>query len=1116
MKFPFLTLLILLSVTLSAQEVPLNPDVLHGKLDNGLTYYIQKNSLPKERAMFYLVVNAGAIDEEDNQNGLAHFCEHMAFNGTKNFPVKTLLNYMEKNGVSFGRGVNAFTNTNITCYNLNDVPTTKESLIDSSLIILHEWATNVSFNTDEINKERGVIHEEWRTRGGANRRMSDITNKVLYSGSKYAYRNVIGTLDVIDNADPDLLRKFYKDYYRPDLQAVIVVGDIDGNMIKTKIEKLFGSDPKMEKPVTAPKIMVPDNKELMISFATDKEAQNISITQYTKHPDAQKKDRDFLKNRLISTLYNNMFSDRFSELLQKENPPMLFAYSGFGGFTEYQSSYTISTMALNADPLRSLKAVMIENERVKRFGFTETELERVKKRMLVSYEKAYLERDKILSSNFLSGYMSHFYAGVPSSGIEYSLELAKSYLPTITIGQINEQAKKWMTDENRVMIVQGPEKEGIILPSAEQIKKVLAEVQQMTIEPYQDKVVANQLISKELKGSPVLKEEFVKAFGGTKFTLANGAKVYFKSTDNKADEIMMQAFSNGGISLVPTGDLPSSGLASAIKNMCGIGDFSSQDLKKVLSGKTASVNTGLSELEEMMFANSSVADFETLLQLVYLNFTAPRRDDAALKSTIDRSKKMVANRKSDPNSAFSDTLQLIMSNYNPRVSLITPEYFDKISLDKAYAIVNDRYQDASDFNFIFVGNLDALKMKPLVEKYIGSIPDTDRKEYWIDHKSQPQKGHTTREIMVEMKDPKATVFVHYFGEIPCTPENVEYLNAIQYILRMRFTETIREKEGGTYGVNVSNTLYSRPVNNYKFTMNFTCAPLRADFLKGLLYDEIKKIREMGVTDAEVAKTKENFLKEVSEKLKSNSFILDRVKDFVNNGIYTPVPEFTTEIFNNLDGKKIQKLANLVFKDDVVELVMKPVNSAVPSSASTSPAVKTISANKILTILDGEEITEEQVRASNPKAYESMMKLNPELAIARYGEKGKNGVMIITTLSAAKKLTANDPDADMSVFYKSEVMPEFPGGERALIAYIGQKISYPIDAQRKGINGRVYVSFVVTSDGKIEQVKIVKGVDPQLDEEAQRVVSTMSGWKPGLNRGKPVNVNYTVPISFALR
>ena len=1109
MKNLFLILLLLVSFTVSAQEVPLNPDVLHGKLNNGLTYYIQKNSLPKERAMFYLVVNAGAIDEDDNQNGLAHFCEHMAFNGTRNLPDKALLNYMEKNGVSFGKGVNAFTSTNITCYNLNDVPTTKESLIDSSLFILHEWATNVSFNTEEINKERGVIHEEWRTRGGAGRRMSDITNKVLFNGSKYAYRNVIGTLDVIDNADPDLLRKFYKDFYRPDLQAIIVVGDIDENAIKAKIEKLFGGDPKRENPVPVANIIVPDNKELMISFATDKEAQNISMTQYIKFPDAPKKDLDYLKMNMVTSLYNAMFSDRFSELLQKENPPMTFAYSGFGGFTEHQSSYTTAIGALNSDPLRSLKATMIENERVKRYGFTETELERVRKRILISYEKAFLERDKKMSSSYVNGYMNHFTDESPSTNIAYALELAKSYVPTITISQINGLAKKWMTDENRVMIVQGPEKEGIKIPTEEEIKQTLAEVQQMTIEPYVDKLVANQLISKELKGSSVVKEETIKAFGGTKLTLANGARVYFKPTDNKADEVMFQAFSNGGLSLVPTEDLPSAAFASSVNNICGIGDFSNQDLKKYMAGKVANVGTNLTELEEMMTGSSSVADFETLLQLVYLNFTAPRRDDAAMKSVIERNKINYQNRKSDPTSAFSDTLTLVMSNYNPRVSLITPEYFDKVKLEKAYDISSGRYQDASDFNFIFIGNVDVQKMKPLVEKYLGSIPDTDRKEFWIDHKAKPKKGKSVRELGVEMKEPKAIVFVHYFGEYKCTPENVEYLNAIQYILRMRFTETIREKEGGTYGVGVSNSLYSRPVNNYKFTMNFTCAPQKADFLKGLLYEEIKKLKETGVTEAEVNKTKENFLKEASEKLKNNSYIMDRVKDYVNNGIYTPQPEYTTDIFNKLEPRKIQKLANEVFKDDVVEVVMKPLVQQGSESKKVyeiNPAEK-----KPLVLLDGEQIPNEQYKSTNPANYKSMMMLSPEASLAKYGDKGKYGAIIINTRS-----TADDSPIDYTedaLFMKSEVMPEFPGGEKALSDWVSKKLVYPEELKVKNLHGLVMINFVVNSNGKPVKAKVIKALDPQLDGLALNIIGQLPDWKPGSNNGKPVNVSYTIPFRF---
>ena len=995
MKKLLFAALLFIPFALSAQEVPLNPEVLYGRLNNGLTYYIQKNTLPKERAMFYLVVNAGAIDEDENQNGLAHFCEHMSFNGTNNMPDKAIINYMEKNGVSFGRGINAFTSTNITCYNLNDVPTMREALIDSSLFILKEWSSNVTFSTKEINSERGVIHEEWRTYGGASRRMGDITDKVLYNNSKYAYHNVIGSLDVIDNFEPDLVRKFYKDFYRPDLQAVIVVGDIDTKAVKAKIEKLFNTIPKKENPVPIAKIIVPDNKELAMGFATDKEAQNISITMYIKHPGTEVKDVNYLKNRMLSSLYNTMLSDRFSELLQKENPPMNSAFAGYRNFTEFQDAYFISVNALSTDPLRSLKAAMIENERVKRFGFTGTELERVKKRILVSYEKAVLEKDKQMSASLVNRYMSHFNQGTPNPAAEYSLELAKSFLPGVTVSQINELAQKWMTDENRVIIVEGPEKEGVKIPKEAEIKQVLAEVKEMKIEPYQDKAIASTLISKELKGSKVVKEEKLAAFGGTKFTLANGIKVYFKPTDNKADEIMMQAFSNGGNSVVATEDLPSAYFASAVNNICGVGDFSNQDLKKFLAGKVVNVSTSLSELEESLSGSSSVADFETMLQLTYLNFTGQRHDDAAFKSSLERTRAMVENRKTDPNAAFSDTLQMLMSNYSPRINLVNTAFFDKVKMDKAYAISADRFKDASDFTFVFVGNVDAAKVKPLIEKYLGSIPDIDRKESWIDRNLNPKDGRTTKEIKVEMKDPKSIVFVDYFGQIPYTPETAEYLSAIQYILRMRFVESIREKEGGTYGVSVSSSLNTRPKENYRIIMNFTCAPQKADYLKGLLYEEIEKLKTAGVTDVEVSKTKENFLKEASEKPKNNSYVMERMKNFVLTGIYTPVPKYTTDIYNKLDGAKIQKLAQQVFKDNVVDFVMKP-NASSASTTATPSKTESAEEKGPMVILDGVQVSMEKVKSMSKDSFEAMSFMKPEEAIAKYGDKAKNGVIVLTS------------------------------------------------------------------------------------------------------------------------
>jgi zinc protease len=924
MKSLFVILFLFVLATISAQVVPLNPDVLYGKLENGLTYYIQKNALPKDRAMFWLAVNAGAANENDDQNGLAHFCEHMAFNGTKNFPEKGILNYLLSIGVSFGGGLNAGTGSDQTTYTLNNVPTTRRGCVDSALIVLREWAGNVSYTTKEIDLERGVIHEEWRTGGGAYKRMGDKVDKTLFKGSKYADHNVIGEVSIIDNANPDLLRNFYRDWYRPDLQAVIVVGDIDKAYIKSLIEKKFGDLPKRNTPPADVKTLVTGNKDPLVAIATDKEASNISITCYTKHPGSEKKDLEYVKMRMLTSLFNTMFSGRISEILQKENPPFLSAYSGYGGFTKYQDAFMTGVNPLTIDPIRSFKAALTEAERVKRYGFTVPEFERARKQLLLSYERNFIEKDKQFSSSFTGGYASNFTSGYPAPGPVYYYELSKTFLPTVKVEQINDLAKKWMKSEDQVITVTGPEKEGVKIPDEQELKTAYAEVLNSRIDPYVDKDLPSSLISGELNGAPVVKNEYIKDIDGTKLTLGNGATVWFKYTNNKDDEIIMQAFSNGGISNIPSEDEPTAELASRIKATCGVGEFSALDLRRFLTGKVASVSANMTEIEEMLTGSSSVKDFETMLQLIYLQFLPTRKDDSAVKSLLQRMKVTYENRKNDPSSVLSDTLTVLMSNRSPRVNIVTPEFFERMNIEKAYSIVDDRYKDASDFNFLFIGNVDAGKMTPLIEKYIGSIPDIERKETWKDNKLDPVDGHVVRELLTQMKDPKATVYVHFHGDYPCTPENVEYLNAIRYILNLRYVESIREKEGGTYGVSVYGNLTSRPRNKYTMTMNFTCAPERVDYLKKVLLDEITNIKNNGVTQEEVNRTRENFIKTLPENLKNNSFVMDRVKNYINNGVYTPLPQYSTEIFEKLDGKKIQTYAQKYFGNDYLEIVQKPL------------------------------------------------------------------------------------------------------------------------------------------------------------------------------------------------
>jgi zinc protease len=618
-----------------------------------------------------------------------------------------------------------------------------------------------------------------------------------------------------------------------------------------------------------------------------------------------------------------MLSDRFNELIQKENPPMLMAFSGYSSLTKYQDCYIMYVNALTADPIRSFKAALTENERVKRFGFTAGELERAKKRLLSSYESSYNEREKRLSASIVNEYISNFTSDYPAPGISYTYDLAKSFLPTVTLEQLNSLPKNWITDENQVIVVTGPVKDGVKIPTENELITARDEVMKSSIEPYIDKVIPTSLIKDELKGSSIVKEEYIKEFDGTKLTLANGAKIYLKYTNNKADEIQLHAVSYGGNSLVATEDLPSASLAATAKNLCGLGDFSYQDLRKFLAGKNANANAIITELEEGIYGSSSVKDLETMLQLFYLEFMPVRHDNEALKSSIQRSKASLTNRSANPNATFSDTLSMLLTNYSPRTNLPNAEFYDRMNIDKAYIIANDRYRNAGDFYFVFVGNFDLASLKPLIEKYIGSIPDYGRKESWIDYKLWPKNEHFVKKIYVNMKDPKAMNYVYFYGDMPYTPENIEYINALRYILNMRYVTSIREKEGGTYGVSVSAATNARPAHTYKISMNFTCAPERADYLRGLLLTELNNIKTNGVTSEEVNMTRENFLKEDPERMKTNDYIMDRVKCYINNGIYTPLPENSTEIYKNLDGKKIQEMANKVFRDNYFEFVMLP-------------------------------------------------------------------------------------------------------------------------------------------------------------------------------------------------
>jgi len=931
-RFSIATMAMLLFVGLTniyAQKAPtelnLDPSVRYGKLPNGMTYYIRANELPKDRADFYIVFNVGAILENDNQDGLAHLTEHMAFNGTKNFPKKGILDFLEKNGVAFGHNVNAFTGQDVTAYNLNDVPITNKAIVDTSLMILRDWSNYIAFDSDEIDAERKVVHEEWRTRRSAAFRMNKKITPITLKGSKYAKRDVIGSLDVIDNSSYETLRSFYRDWYRPDLEALIIVGDFNAVDIEKKVIKMFSKVPKAVNPRERKMFEVPNNVKPLIGIASDPEAQRNTIRVSYKHNivNAEDKGIDYLKQLLERRLYNTMINSRLGELVQKENPPFIVGYTSYGGMVRSKDAYTSIAYAKDNEVPKALTAILQENERVKQHGFTEGEFDRAKKNILRSYEKAYKEKDTQKNNRYVWEYFSHFLTNEPSPGIEFEYDFAKNVLSNISLSELNKLPAKWVTKENIVVSVTGIEKEGVSLPTETEILTIIKNVQNTELEPYIDAAISKSFVTKIPKASKIVDTKIDEKLGTETWTFSNGATVVIKKTDFKEDEILMQAYSNGGSSLVETSMLSSADMASSIIFQSGVGSFDRIAMQKMLSGKVVNIGPFLSTLTEGFNGSTSPEDLEIFMQILYLYFDNPRFDEKAYTAYMSRIKPLLQNTASDPRQVVNDSISFLMADRNMRRSPMNLDRLNKVSFDDVKTIYQNRFADISGFKFFFVGNIDTKKLKPLVETYIGAIEGKTQKETWKDNKVRPPKNNAKNEFRMAMETPKATVFVNYNKEVKYTAENVVYLNALKYILSMRYTETIREEQGGTYGVRVSANSKKYPYQAYQLNIKFDCDPERADQLKAIVFDEVEKLYVEGPSEKNVKKTIEYFIKTHEENLKENRFWLSAIVSKDKNNIDVVGTNYE-EIVKAMTPKKLQKFSKKIFKGSKnVEVTMLP-------------------------------------------------------------------------------------------------------------------------------------------------------------------------------------------------
>ena len=904
--------------------IPTDPNVRIGKLDNGLTYYIRHNELPEKRADFYIAQKVGSILEEDNQRGLAHFLEHMCFNGTKNFPDKTLIQYLESIGVKFGENLNAYTSIDETVYNISNVPVIRDGVVDSCLLILHDWADDLTLDPKEIDSERGVIHEEWRTSTNAMMRMYEKALPTLYPESKYAYRLPIGIMEVVDNFPYQALRDYYEKWYRPDQQGIVVVGDIDVDKIEAKIKKIFSPIKMPDNPAEREYFQVPDNKETIVAIETDKEQANPVAYLCYKHeaiPNEQKGNMDYLVVNYMKSMIENMLNARLNELTQTANPPFIFAQVSDQEFliSKTKDAFT-GIVASKEDGIDSaITAIVREIERVHKFGFTASEYARAKADYLRMLESAYNERNKVKNGAYVDEYVRHFIDNEPIPGIENEYAIMNQIVPNLSVEMVNSLIPALVTDSNLVVNVFFPEKEGLKVPSKEEILAAVNKVKAETLTAYEDKVSDEPLISEKPQGGKITKQEN-GPFGSTILTLSNGVRVILKSTDFKADEIRMRAFSPGGSSLFPNDEIININVMNDVASIGGLGNFSNVDLEKVLAGKKASVSASVGGNTEGLSGSCSPKDFETLMQLVYLSFTAPRMDNDAFTSFKNRLQASLANQEANPMTALQDTLQKALYMGHPRTIRMKADMVDKIDYAKVMEMYKDRFKDASDFTFYFVGNVDIEKMKPMIAKYLGGLPSINRKESFKDTKMEIRKGQYKNEFAKKQETPMASIMFLFSGTCKYDLRNQMTLSILDQALDMVYTAEIREKEGGSYGVNCSGSLSRYPREQLVLQIVFQTDPAKKDKLSGIVIEQLNKMAKEGPSAEHMQKIKEYMLKKYKDAQKENSYWLGNLDEYFYTGIdYTK--DYET-LVNSITAKDVQEfLAKLMKQNNEIQVIM---------------------------------------------------------------------------------------------------------------------------------------------------------------------------------------------------
>ncbi len=917
--------------------LPVDPNVKIGKLSNGLTYYIRKNVKPEKKVELRLAINAGSVLENDKQRGLAHFMEHMGFNGSKSFPKNELVNFLQQSGVQFGADLNAYTGFDETVYIL-PIPTEDPAMIDKGLLVLEDWAFNNLFDAGEIEKERGVVLEESRLSKGSQERMMRQYFPKLLNGSRYADRLPIGEDEVLKSFSKSTLQSFYKDWYRPNLMSVMVVGDIDPAEAEKKIKKHFEKYKNPAKAPVRPAIIPIANRASPDAIVvTDEEATNtiVQIFNFVKPEEKIKTWGDYRKN-IIEGLVSSLINERLSELTQKENPPFLFANTGYGDFIRGYSTFASVAVLGQGTLQEATDALLEETNRARQHGFLQSELDRVKASLLNGTEKSYNEKDKSESAGIIAAYVDNFLTGSPIPGIANRYEFIKQELPGITLEEINEVAKKMPATNNAFTLVMAPSAMKDKLPNDKAVTEMIVDASNKKATAYEEKEVTAALLDKEPVSGKVTSEQKNEKLGTISYVLSNGATVTLKPTQLKNDEIVMDAWRLGGFYKYPVTDKQSATNAAVVVRQMGVKDMTPTELTKFMAGKSFSVLPYINASEEGIEGSSSVKDFENFLQLTHLYFTAPRRDDLLFKSFIGKQKAAVEFYSKDPQSSYEDTLQKIIYKNNPWVDVIpTAADFDAIHLDRSLEIYKEIFGNAYGMHFTFVGNIDPETAKPLIEKYLGSLPSSPKENKSNDPGIRMVQGSTDVAIK-RGKETQAMINLLFEGEIEYNRDNRLQLAALLDVINIKVIETLREELGGMYGGGLGGSVSKRPYPHYSIRATIPCGPENVEKLSNALIGIIKKVQEEGVDQKDLDKVKETWRKQYHVNLQNNGYWLSNLSNaFINDDNPENVLDYEQKV-NSITKDDLKKAAKkFLTLNNMVKSVMYP------ESATVSEGVKTV-------------------------------------------------------------------------------------------------------------------------------------------------------------------------------